>query len=47
MSLKPLEREEARRQKARLVDALAQIGLKNGDRVSTNAQNDGTFSIQL
>lgn len=32
-------------EKARLVDALATIGLRKGDRIRIKSNDDGTFSI--
>jgi hypothetical protein len=40
-----LYKREPRREKARLVDALAAIGLRQGDKVRIKSNNDGTFSI--
>jgi hypothetical protein len=34
-----------KKEKVRLVDALATIGLRKGDRVQIKTNNDGTFSI--
>jgi hypothetical protein len=40
-----LYKREPRREKARLVDALAAIGLRKGDKVRIKSNDDGTFSI--
>jgi len=40
-----LYKKEPRREKARLVDALAIIGLRKGDRIRIKSNDDGTFSI--
>jgi len=40
-----LYKRGGRTEKARLVDALAAIGLKKGDRIEIKSNNDGTFSI--
>lgn len=34
-----------RKVKARLVDALAEVGLRKGDRIEIKSNNDGTYSI--
>lgn len=40
-----LYKKEPRKEKARLVDALATIGLRKGDRIRIKSNDDGTFSI--
>lgn len=42
-----LHKMEPKREKARLVDALAEIGLKKGNRIEIKSNIDGTFSIVL
>lgn len=41
-----LYKRGARREKARLVDILAAIGFKKGDRIEIKSNNDGTFPIE-